>query len=67
MGEVAQASEEAGAPTIGLIPTHLLNCEQGRRNLSRLVFTEDMHEPKKGDVREFRRHSGHVGRHGQFL
>ena len=47
MGEVARAAQDAGALTIGLIPTHLLSCEQGRRNLSRLVFTEVVHERKK--------------------
>ena len=47
MGEVARAAQEAGARTMGVIPTHLMVREQGRRDLSQLVITEDMHERKK--------------------
>ncbi len=47
MGEVARAAITAGAATMGVIPTHLLNREQGKRDLSQLVITEDMHERKK--------------------
>lgn len=47
MGEVARAAQEAGARTMGVIPTHLMAREQGRRDLSQLVITEDMHERKK--------------------
>lgn len=47
MGEVARAAQAAGARTMGVIPTHLMAREQGRRDLSQLVITEDMHERKK--------------------
>jgi uncharacterized protein (TIGR00730 family) len=47
MGEVARAAQLAGARTMGVIPTHLMPREQGRRDLSQLVITEDMHERKK--------------------
>ncbi|MEZ5754355.1 MAG: TIGR00730 family Rossman fold protein [Paracoccaceae bacterium] len=47
MGEVARAAQSAGAPTMGVIPTHLMARERGRRDLSQLVITEDMHERKK--------------------
>jgi len=32
---------------MGVIPTHLLRAEQGKRDLSTLVITETMHERKK--------------------
>ena len=32
---------------MGVIPIHLLHLEQGRRDLTQLVITEDMHERKK--------------------
>lgn len=47
MGEVARAAQSAGATTMGVIPTHLMTRERGRRDLSQLVITEDMHERKK--------------------
>lgn len=47
MGEVARSAITAGAATMGVIPTHLLNREKGKRDLSQLVITEDMHERKK--------------------
>jgi uncharacterized protein (TIGR00730 family) len=47
MGEVARAAQAAGAPTFGVIPTHLMTAERGKRDLSQLVITEDMHERKK--------------------
>lgn len=47
MGEVARTAQAAGAPTMGVIPTHLMAREQGRRDLSTLVITENMHERKK--------------------
>jgi uncharacterized protein (TIGR00730 family) len=47
MGEVARAAQTAGAKTLGVIPTHLLGREQGKRDLTSLVITEDMHERKK--------------------
>lgn len=47
MGEVARAAQEAGATTMGVIPTILMQREVGKRDLSQLVITEDMHERKK--------------------
>ncbi len=47
MGEVARSAQGAGARTLGVIPTHLMAREQGRRDLTTLVITEDMHERKK--------------------
>lgn len=47
MGEVARAAQEAGAATFGVIPTHLMKAEVGKRDLTTLVITEDMHERKK--------------------
>lgn len=46
MGEVARAAIEAGGATFGVIPLHLMAREVGRRDLSTLVVTEDMHERK---------------------
>jgi uncharacterized protein (TIGR00730 family) len=47
MGEVARSAMAAGAKTLGVIPTHLLGREQGRRDLGQFVITEDIHERKK--------------------
>ncbi|MBR3370024.1 MAG: TIGR00730 family Rossman fold protein [Rhodobacteraceae bacterium] len=47
MGEVARAAQAGGAPTFGVIPTHLMHAEKGRQSLSTLVVTETMHERKK--------------------
>jgi uncharacterized protein (TIGR00730 family) len=47
MGEVARAAMAAGAMTMGVIPTHLMAREMGKRDLATLVITEDMHERKK--------------------
>jgi uncharacterized protein (TIGR00730 family) len=47
MGEVARAAMAAGGRTMGVIPTHLMGREQGRRDLTQVVVTEDMHERKK--------------------
>lgn len=47
MGEVARATLTAGGATFGVIPVHLLSREQGRRDLSTFVITENMHERKK--------------------
>ncbi len=47
MGEVARAAQAAGAETFGVIPVHLIRAEVGKRDLTRYVVTEDMHERKK--------------------
>ena len=47
MGSVARAAQDAGADTFGVIPTHLLDLEVGKTDLTRFVITETMHERKK--------------------
>ena len=37
----------AGGETLGVVPAHLVAREAGRRDLSRVVVTETMHERKK--------------------
>ncbi|MEM7721212.1 MAG: TIGR00730 family Rossman fold protein [Pseudomonadota bacterium] len=47
MGAVARAAAEAGGDTFGVIPTHLLDHEVGKRDLGTFIITETMHERKK--------------------
>jgi uncharacterized protein (TIGR00730 family) len=47
MGRVARSAQAAGGATFGVIPVHLLQREVGKRDLTQLVITEDMHERKK--------------------
>ncbi|QQA44430.1 TIGR00730 family Rossman fold protein [Pelagovum pacificum] len=47
MGEVARAAKASGGETLGVIPTHLLELEVGKRDLDRFIITETMHERKK--------------------
>ncbi|WP_168193109.1 TIGR00730 family Rossman fold protein [Rhodophyticola sp. CCM32] len=47
MGAVARAAQAQSGDTFGVIPTHLLAREMGKRDLNRLVITENMHERKK--------------------
>lgn len=47
MGVVARAAQNAGAATLGVIPTHLMGREVAKRDLSTLIITETMHERKK--------------------
>lgn len=47
MGRVARAAQNAGGDTFGVIPGHLLAREVGKRDLTRFVVTETMHERKK--------------------
>jgi len=47
MGMVARATQSAGGETFGVIPTHLLHAEVGKRDLTRFIVTENMHERKK--------------------
>jgi len=47
MGAVAQAATDAGAPTLGIIPTHLLDREAPRGIFGDRIITETMHERKK--------------------
>lgn len=47
MGAVARAAQQAGGETFGVIPKHLMRLEVGKRDLTRFVVTENMHERKK--------------------
>ncbi|MEM7490779.1 MAG: TIGR00730 family Rossman fold protein [Pseudomonadota bacterium] len=47
MGRVARAAQAAGGETFGVIPDHLVRREVGKRDLTRFVVTETMHERKK--------------------
>ncbi|SER52970.1 hypothetical protein SAMN04490244_101385 [Tranquillimonas rosea] len=47
MGRVARAAQAAGGDTFGVIPGHLLDLEVGKRDLTRFVVTQTMHERKK--------------------
>ena len=47
MGHIARAAQEAGGETFGVIPTHLMAREVGKRDLTHFVITETMHERKK--------------------
>jgi len=47
MGAVARAATTARGDTFGVIPTHLMQMEVGKRDLTRFVVTENMHERKK--------------------
>ncbi|WP_421703918.1 TIGR00730 family Rossman fold protein [Aliiroseovarius sp.] len=47
MGAVARSAQAAGAETFGVIPEHLVKREVGKRDLTRYVVTENMHERKK--------------------
>lgn len=47
MGAVARANQAAGGATFGVIPTHLLDREVGKRDLTHFIVTDTMHERKK--------------------
>ncbi|WP_375691518.1 TIGR00730 family Rossman fold protein [Pseudooceanicola sp. LIPI14-2-Ac024] len=47
MGRTARAAQAAGGDTFGVIPVHLLDLEVGKRDLTRFIVTETMHERKK--------------------
>ncbi len=47
MGRVARAAQAGGGPTLGVIPSHLMDREIGKRDLDTLIVTETMHERKK--------------------
>lgn len=47
MGRVARSVQDAGGQTFGVIPTHLMDWEVGKRDLDSFVITETMHERKK--------------------
>ena len=47
MGTVARAAQDGGGDTFGVIPTHLMDLEVGKTDLTRFIITETMHERKK--------------------
>ena len=47
MGTVARAAQADGGATFGVIPTHLMDLEVGKTDLTTFVITETMHERKK--------------------
>ncbi len=47
MGAMASAAQNGGAETFGVIPAHLMAQEVGKKDLTSLVITENMHERKK--------------------
>ena len=47
MGAVADAANDNGADTFGVIPIHLVNTEKRKAGLGRSIVTENMHERKK--------------------
>lgn len=47
MGRVARSAQAGGGETFGVIPTHLLQREVGKRDLTSFIVTETMHERKK--------------------
>lgn len=47
MGETARAAQASGGMTMGVIPTHLLRREVGKRDLTQFVITSNMHERKQ--------------------
>ncbi len=47
MGRVATAVQSAGGKTFGVIPTHLMDWEVGKKDLDTFILTETMHERKK--------------------
>jgi len=47
MGRVARSCQGAGGKTFGVIPTHLMRLEVGKRDLDSFVVTETMHARKK--------------------
>lgn len=47
MGAVANATQQAGGAVFGVIPTHLLELEVGKVDLTQFIITENMHERKK--------------------
>ncbi|MGB8623779.1 MAG: TIGR00730 family Rossman fold protein [Paracoccaceae bacterium] len=47
MGRAARSAQAVGGQTFGVIPVHLFDREQGKRDLSTFIVTENMHERKK--------------------
>jgi uncharacterized protein (TIGR00730 family) len=47
MGAVARATQTNGGATLGVIPTHLMQDEVAKTDLTEFILTETMHERKK--------------------
>ena len=47
MGAVARACQAGGGATLGVIPTHLMQDEVAKTDLTQFIITENMHERKK--------------------
>ena len=47
MGAVARAAQTHGGTTLGVIPTHLMQYEVAKTDLTHFIGTETMHERKK--------------------
>jgi uncharacterized protein (TIGR00730 family) len=47
MGAVARATQTHGGTTLGVIPTHLMQDEVAKTDLTQFIVTETMHERKK--------------------
>ena len=47
MGAVARATQADGGATLGVIPTHLMQDEVAKTDLTQFIITETMHERKK--------------------
>ncbi len=47
MGAVARAATDAGGPTLGVIPEHLVGFEAKNQNIGDAIVTDDMHSRKK--------------------
>ena len=47
MGAVARATQAEGGATLGVIPTHLMQDEVAKTDLTQFIVTETMHERKK--------------------
>ena len=47
MGSIASSVQEQKSETFGVITTHLINKEVAKRDLTKLIVTENMHERKK--------------------
>ena len=47
MGAVARTTQAEGGATLGVIPTHLMQDEVAKTDLTQFIVTETMHERKK--------------------
>ena len=47
MGSIANSAQAQKSETFGVIPTHLINKEVAKRDLTKFIVTDNMHERKK--------------------